>query len=299
MIIGSKQIGLSLLKLACSISADKIAGILTIDDSSDTRSELAQIRDFSTKNNIPFYIAGNRSESEKIITQIQPNICFVAGWYYILSEKILNSVPNGFVGIHHSLLPKYRGGSPLVWSIINGDTFSGTSIFKFTPGMDDGPIYARQKVEIFKTDYISEVLDKANNSALELLSQNFNSIINGTLHPQLQNLNESTFCALRLPEDGLINWNWSSEKIYNFIRAQAPPYPGAFTLFEGEKLSILKAQPLDIVFYGTPGQVVSSCTNGVQVVCGDNTSLLLLDISFKGNVLASSQVIKSITTRLK
>ncbi|HNR18915.1 MAG TPA: methionyl-tRNA formyltransferase [Bacteroidia bacterium] len=299
LIIGSKQIGLSLLKHASKVASAKIVGILTIDDSKDARSELNEIKNYCTQNNIPLFFAANRTDSEKIISDVKPDICFVAGWYYILSEKILRSVPNGFIGIHHSLLPKYRGGSPLVWSIINGDEFTGTSIFKFSSGMDDGPVYAQKKIEITNTDYIADVLDKCNNAAIEMLAKNFAAIVDGSLKAKEQNLKESTFCALRMPDDGLINWNWQAEKIYNFIRAQASPYPCAFTFFESEKLGISKAEVLNDIFYGTPGQVINSGANGVSVVCGDNKILILKEVSYRGDASNANQVIKSITTRLK
>lgn len=299
LIIGSKQIGLSLLKHSFKVGRSNIVGMLTVDDNSDARSELPEIKNFTTQNNIPLFFAANRTDSEKIILEVNPDICFVAGWYYIFSEKILNRVPNGFIGIHHSLLPKYRGGSPLVWSIINGDEFTGTSIFKFSPGMDDGPLYAQQKIEIANTDYVSDVLDKCNNAAIEMLAKNFAAIVDGSLKAKAQNLKDSTFCALRTPDDGLINWNWQAQKIYNFIRAQAPPYPCAFTFFESEKLSILKAEILHDTFYGTPGQVVSINPNGVSVVCGDNKVLILKEANYKTIVSSANHVIKSITTRLK
>lgn len=299
LIIGSKQIGLSLLQHAFKAVRGKIAGILTIDDGTDARSELKKIKNFCAQNNISLLFAANRTDSEKIIAEVKPDICFVAGWYYILSEKILSSVPNGFIGIHHSLLPKYRGGSPLVWSIINGDEFTGTSIFKFSPGMDDGPVYAQKKIEIADNDYVADVLDKCNNAAIEMLAKYFAAIVDGSLKAQEQNLKESTFCALRMPDDGLINWKWQAQKIYNFIRAQAPPYPCAFTYFESEKLSILKAEILHDTFYGTPGQVVSSSVNGVSVVCGDNKILVLKDVSYGSSIAPANQIIKSIATRLK
>lgn len=299
LIIGSKQIGLSLLKHAFKVLNGNIAGILTINDSNDARSELIEIKNFCTQNNIPLLFASNRTESEKIIFEIKPDICFVAGWYYILSEKLLNSVPNGFIGIHHSLLPKYRGGSPLVWSIINGDKFTGTSIFKFSSGVDDGPVYAQQEIEITNIDYVADVLGKCNTAAIDLLAKNFASIVDGSLKAQVQNLKESTFCALRTPDDGLINWSWEAQKVYNFIRAQAPPYPCAFTFFESEKLSILEAELLHEIFYGTPGQVVSSGANGVNVVCADNKILILKKVSYKGSIANAGEIIKSITTRLK
>jgi methionyl-tRNA formyltransferase len=102
---------------------------------------------------------------------------------------------------------------------------------------------------------------------------------------------------MRTPEDGLIDWNKPSHSVYNFIRAQSEPYPGAFTIFEGKKLIIWKAHPSPITYYGTPGQVAKASHEGVYVICGDNTPLVCDFVEYDGKKDTASKTIKSIKTR--
>lgn len=298
LIIGSKQIGLSILETIYKSAKGRLSGFLTIDDSNDPRSSLNAIKKYTLESNIPLYIAKNKTDSERIIFELKPQICFVAGWYYIFSEQTIKSVPQGFIGAHHSLLPKYRGGSPLVWSIINGDDFTGTSLFRFTTGMDDGPIYSQQKIKIEFTDDIGIVLEKANKASIQLLEKNITEILSGNLNPQPQDLSNSSFCSLRLPQDGRINWNWDALRIYNFIRAQTMPYPGAFTTYENEKLTIWSASLQPETYYGTPGQVIHTGKEGVSIICGDNKAIKIGNISYLDKHCPSGSIIKSISTRL-
>ena len=163
------------------------------------------------------------------------------GWYYKVPKKIRDLARYGTWGIHASLLPKYAGGAPLVWAIINGEKETGVSLFKLEEGVDDGDIIAQQIIPIAFEDSIKEVYEKATAASKEILLN------------ALQNIETIKFIPLekskielwpqRKPEDGEIDLSWPAEKIYNFIRAQAPPYPGAFLkTADGKKIIIEKSK---------------------------------------------------------
>ncbi len=299
LFIGSKNLGLRCLKEMHNLDPGSIAGVLTIDDRDDGRSVFEEFEQFSSDKKISFHAARNKNEAEDIIRQVAPEMCFVVGWYWIIGRKTLESVPNGFLGIHHSLLPKYRGGSPLVWAMINGEKIIGTTLFSFAEGMDDGDIWAQEKVEVGDNDYISDMLARLEEKAVLILKEKYIAILEGKIKPVPQDHKKATFCAQRIPDDGMIDWKKSAMEIYNFVRAQSEPYPGAFTFFNDKKLIIWRAHMDDVIYYGTPGQVAERSGDSVYVICGDNRPVVLETVEYDGKKASAGDIIKSIKTRLK
>lgn len=169
----------------------------------------------------------------------------VVGWYYLIKGKLLQAPAKGVVGIHGSLLPKYRGNAPLVWAVINGERETGMSLFYFTEGVDEGDIIDQIAFEILPDDYISDVLKKAEKASLELIRKNIPLIAAGKSSRIPQKHEDATYFPARSPKDGEINWDWDTPTIKNFIRAQSKPYPGAFTHFNGKKVIIWDAEIID------------------------------------------------------
>ena len=297
LFIGSKPFGLRCFEEMYKINPQSAIGIMTIDDRTDTRSAYDGFQEFAARVNLKISVAKNRADSENIIKEFAPELCIVNGWYWLFGKETLESVAHGFIGIHNSLLPKYRGGSPLVWSMINGEPHAGLSFFSFTAGMDDGDIWAQEAVAIDRADYISDVLKKIENKAISIIQIKYMRIFNGELKPRPQH-ETATYCASRMPEDGLINWQKKSNEVYNFIRAQSEPYPGAFTFLDGKKLIVWRAKSLDMTYYGSPGQVARITEEGVYVICGDNKPILLESVEMEGEKGKASKIIKSIKARL-
>jgi methionyl-tRNA formyltransferase len=149
-------------------------------------------------------------------------------------------------GIHASLLPKYRGGAPLVWAIINGEKTTGVSLFYFDQGVDTGDVIAQKKIEISDTDDIRTVYEKATLAAVDVLRESLPLIREGQAPRIPQDHANATIFPQRKPEDGLIDWTRTPDEIRNFIRAQTRPYPGAFTVLEGKKVTIWDADIVDL-----------------------------------------------------
>src|SRR5688572_26850575 len=105
LFMGSKQLGCRVLQEIHYLSPETLIGILTIDDTNDTRTTFSEFQHIAQKNELDFYVAQNRKHSEQIIEELKPDLCLVVGWYWIISAKVLKSVPFGFIGLHNSLLP--------------------------------------------------------------------------------------------------------------------------------------------------------------------------------------------------
>lgn len=175
------------------------------------------------------------------IESFKPDLIVVIGWYYMIPASIRKLAPLGAVGIHASLLPKYRGGAPLVWAIINGEKESGISLFYLDDGVDTGDVIAQAKLLIEDNDKIGTVIEKIIPLSLQMLEEYIPMIGSGTAPRIKQAEDEATIYPQRSPEDGVIDWEQSPEQIRNFIRAQSKPYPGAFTIINKKKVTLWDA----------------------------------------------------------
>ena len=279
--IGSKSIGIKALKTIYSLAPDKLHYIVTINDSRDVRCELNNFKDFSKTTGKTLFILNKPSELESIIQDDPPDMCIVVGWYWILKKGLLEMILNGFLGIHASLLPKYRGGAPLVWPIINGDKESGVSLFHFDEGMDTGDLVGQKRFKINSKDTIADIIVKAESLTIELLKDKYHLLLDETAPRAPQNHNEATYCSQRKPEDGHINWRLTNVEIHNAIRAQSHPYSGAFGFANGKKLYIWKSRVFQQMYYGIPGLVVQVSDNHVIVTCGKG-AICLYDAQLEG-----------------
>ena len=175
------------------------------------------------------------------IEKWKPDLILILGWYYIIPRKIRESIPLGCIGIHASLLPRYRGGAPINWAIINGEKETGITLFYIESGVDTGDIVAQEKYPIKDSDTCATIYNKATNASIEILKKYIPLIAINKAPRIKQDENEAFYVSQRNPEDGLIDWHWGAKRIKNFIRAQTKPYAGAFTYIQGKKVIIWDA----------------------------------------------------------
>ncbi len=275
LFVGSKQLGLRSLQAMVRAIPDHVAGAVTLDDSSDTRSVLAEISAYCKSVDLPLSIISRPGDLDGVVHEHAPQYVLVAGWYSIIKPALLRSVPGGFLGLHPSLLPKYRGSAPLVWALLKGEEQTGVSLFYFDEGMDTGEIVDQKSFAIAPEDTIADVLAKAEVAALDLVNTYAGPLLSGTAPRSKQDHNLASYGSPRRPEDGRICWNQSAKEVYNFIRAQTRPYPGAFThSAEGKILRIARASIFPHPYYGVPGLVGHKHLDGVVTACGDGALII-------------------------
>jgi len=166
-----------------------------------------------------------------------PDLLLVLGWYYIIPREVRESISLGCAGIHASLLPKYRGGAPIPWAIINGEATTGVTFFYMGDEIDNGDIIAQKSFAIEATDNCATVYEKATQASAQVLRDYLPQIAAGTAPRTPQDHSQATYFPLRKPEDGEIDWSWDTKRIRNFIRAQTRPYPGAFIYIGSRKIT--------------------------------------------------------------
>ncbi len=207
----------------------------------------ADFFDFKREFNIPVIEITDKMISYKHdIEKFNPDFMLVIGWYYLIPKSLREIAPMGCAGMHSSLLPKYRGGAPLVWAIINGEKETGLTFFYLDDGVDDGDIIAQKKISIKPNDTIQELINKTAAASLSIIEEFLPRISDGTAPRIKQDHSKATVVPQRKPEDGLINWDWNTKRIKDFIRAQTKPYPGAYTVIKGKKITIWDAEIVDI-----------------------------------------------------
>jgi methionyl-tRNA formyltransferase len=179
------------------------------------------------------------SDFKEIIKKVAPDIILVAGWYYMIPKSILSIPKHGVWGLHASLLPKYAGGAPLVWAMLNGEKETGITLFRMKEGVDNGDIIGQRKFKINNEDTIEKMIIKSIQASKRLLSQYLNK---KELFYKNQNPNLIKIYPQRSPDDGEIDWDNDPEYIQRFIRAQTKPYPGAWTIIGNKKIIIWDAE---------------------------------------------------------
>lgn len=195
---------------------------------------------------IPFYEASKKTETNLSsyydeLKSLKLDLILVLGWYYKVPRKIRDLAKMGAWGIHASLLPDYAGGAPLVWAMIEGQRETGVTLFRLDDGVDDGDIISQQSIEIKHSDTIKELYERATSVSKVILHDALMHLDTLRFTPQIKE--KIKVYPQRSPKDGEIDLSQPANTLYNFIRAQSSPYPGAFIkTTDGKKLVIEKVR---------------------------------------------------------
>ncbi len=157
----------------------------------------------------------------------------------IIPQTILDAPKLGILNVHTSLLPKYRGASPVQSALVNGETETGITIMKMDAGMDTGPILLQKTVKIEQEDIFPALSEKLAKTANFALTEALEGYICGTIVPQTQDESKATYTKILTREDGRINWSKSATEIYNLYRGLTP-WPGVWTTLNEKRLKLLK-----------------------------------------------------------
>jgi methionyl-tRNA formyltransferase len=176
------------------------------------------------------------------IKKIEVDIIASINYLFLIEKDIIQHSKQLTFNVHGSLLPRYRGRTPHVWSIINNEKVTGITAHIIDEGCDTGDIISQIKISINETETGDEILNKFKLEYYNLILDVFKKIDSGKLELIKQDEKLATYYGKRTPEDGRINWNWHKERISNWIRAQAYPYPGAFSYVNNQKLIIDKVE---------------------------------------------------------
>ncbi len=297
--LGSKKLGFEIFQALVETDKTVKWTVLCPPDSNDSRTYFRQFSEFAKKKNIDLLSVTSPAMVHQYAQDHRPDVIVVCGYYRILPSEFLDLIEYGVWGIHNSLLPKYRGGSPLVWQMINDEPYLGSSFFRFSSGVDNGPILDQIKIPNEKGLTIEEASDRLGAvwiTKIPALWQRLSA--DGDSGAKEQNHAAATYCAQRKEDDGEIDWNWDAARIDCFIRAQSQPYPRAFFFCGNQKLKIASHTIDDRIVFGVPGQVFEVEPDHVAICCGGKTVLRIQTLEISGKEAAASTVLSSIQIRL-
>lgn len=193
---------------------------------------------------------------KKELKKNKPDLFIVAAYGKILSKDILDIPKHGSLNVHPSLLPKYRGPSPIHYAILEGDTVTGTTIMLMDEKMDHGPILAQEKLKIDQTDTTATLTDKLADHGISVLSKIIDPYISGAITPKEQDHTDASYTHIIEKSDGHINWNNSASFIERQSRALTP-WPGVFTYWNDKRMKITSVNiAKDVGGIVKPGEVI-------------------------------------------
>jgi methionyl-tRNA formyltransferase len=194
-------------------------------------------------------------ESVEALAALRPDGFVVAAYGQILRQRLLDVPPHGTVNVHASLLPRWRGASPVAAAILAGDELTGVTLMQMVRALDAGPVLARVEEPISPFDTTGTLDARLATLGARLLEENLDAWLEGRLQPQPQDDSRVTYAPLLTRADALIDWSLPAVDLWRRVRA-FNPWPVAHTTWRGEELRILEAWPLDIESGSPPGTVL-------------------------------------------
>ena len=214
------------------------------------------------------------------LRELEPRLIVVAAYGQILRLPVLSIPAAGVINVHPSLLPKYRGASPIVGALLAGEERTGVTIMLMDEGMDTGPIISQREVEIAPEDTAGSLSEKLSRVGAELLMETVPRWLVGTIDALPQDEMEASYTKPVRKEEAVLDWSRPAEEIWYRVRAYNPR-PGGRTQWQGQQLKVLRARPeSQYQGFGTPGDVIES-PSGAVVVCGRG-ALLLEEVQLAG-----------------
>jgi len=203
---------------------------------------------------------------------------FIFSFYYrrMLPPEVLACAKRGAYNMHGSLLPKYRGRSPVNWAVLHGETETGATLHEMVAKPDAGRIVDQQAVPIGPDDTAAEVFVRVTDAAEKVMRRSIGPLLAGTAQLKPNELAKGSYFGGRRPADGRIDWSKSAREIHNLVRAVAPPYPGAFC----DRLNIHRTALTERT---APGRERGPYREHGQwfALCGDGKVLRLLEVQEK------------------
>ncbi|MCB5230121.1 MAG: methionyl-tRNA formyltransferase [Candidatus Cloacimonas sp.] len=223
------------------------------------------------------------------LTELKPDIIVTAAYGGFLTKNILELPRLGCVNLHPSLLPKYRGATPINKALFEGDTITGNTIFKMTPRMDDGPILLQKKLHIDEKDNYTTLSDKLSLEGGDLLLELLERLEKSEITPVEQNDKEASYCYKINKSDTIIDWALDAKEIQRLVRGLAL-IPGAVTTFRERPLKIMEVEPVELDSgqpAGTIIEIEKTKDGGFIVACGKD-SLKIKQVQAAGKRIMGS-----------
>ncbi len=275
--MGTPQFSATVLKGLLDNPAYEILGVVTQPDRAVGRKKdikVTPVKQLALEHGISIYQPEKLSGSQELIEimGLGADGIITAAFGQFLPTILLDSVSFA-INVHASLLPKYRGGAPIHYAIMNGDKEAGVTIMEMIKEMDAGDMVAKASTPILETDNVGTLFEKLAIIGRDLLLDSLPAYLSGELKPIPQDHSQATFSPNISPEQEKLDWTMSNQEVFNHIRGMNP-WPVAHTFLEGQRLKIYEAQLAE--GEGLPGQVIVKTKKSLVIATGQGALSLIV-----------------------
>ena len=219
-------------------------------------------------------------EALEYFKRVAPDVVAIIAYGQIIPQRLIEIPRLGWINLHGSLLPKYRGAAPVHRAILNGETRTGLTTMRIDAGLDTGPMLLKYESEIGPDETAPELYARLAEAGAPLLAETLRGIERGTLTPAPQDNSQATFAPPLKKEEGRIDWSLPAQRIYNRIRG-LQPWPGTFTSFRGKNCAIW-GRPADLAPSQQPPGAIALRGDSVIVACGEGSALRIEFVQLEG-----------------
>ncbi|HEP1450042.1 methionyl-tRNA formyltransferase [Streptococcus pyogenes] len=277
LFMGTPQFSATVLKGLLDNPAYEILGVVTQPDRAVGRKKdikVTPVKQLALEHGISIYQPEKLSGSQELIEimGLGADGIITAAFGQFLPTILLDSVSFA-INVHASLLPKYRGGAPIHYAIMNGDKEAGVTIMEMIKEMDAGDMVAKASTPILETDNVGTLFEKLAIIGRDLLLDSLPAYLSGELKPIPQDHSQATFSPNISPEQEKLDWTMSNQELFNHIRGMNP-WPVAHTFLEGQRLKIYEAQLAE--GEGLPGQVIVKTKKSLVIATGQGALSLIV-----------------------
>jgi methionyl-tRNA formyltransferase len=262
------------------------AAVFTLPRSESRRhADYVDLRPMAARWNVPVrdVVSVNAPEVLDELRALEPTYALVIGWSQICRRPFLEIPRAGAIGFHPAPLPENRGRAVIPWTILQGRSETGSTLFWLDEGIDSGDILLQERFPVDPDEIAAGLYVKHLEALRCMLAAAIPLLQAGTAPRVPQDHSRATYCAKRAPADGLIDWGAPAQAVWSLIRAVGDPYPGAFSLYRGKHLFVWEADYVgDAPYTGLPGQVQAVRDEGALVQCGDGRHVLLKVVQVDG-----------------
>jgi len=267
----------------------KVEGVVTQPDRPRGRGQVTSsspVKDAAVAAGIPVYQPQKirAEEAYEYFRNATPDVIVIIAYGQIIPARLIAIPRLGWINLHGSLLPKYRGAAPIHWAIASGETRTGLTTMQIDAGLDTGPMLLQHETEIAPDETASQLYLRLAEAGAPLMTETLRGLARGTITPTPQDNSQATLAPPLKREDGRIRWSLPAQEIFNRIRG-FQPWPGAFTTFRGKQCAIWGKPALSDTTARTsalaPGAIRVE-SGEVDVVCGESTTLRLEFVQLEG-----------------
>ncbi len=292
---GTPQFPVPTLKHLLAKSDFEVIAVITQPDRPRGRGQqlsVSPVKEVALATNVPVHQPEKirAPEVQQLLEQLAPDVIVIIAYGQIIPARFLPIPRYGWINLHASLLPKYRGAAPINWPIVNGETRTGLTTMRIDAGMDTGDILLQREMEIGPNETAPELAARMSEAGAPLMEETLRGLAAGSIVPLTQSHAQATVAPILKKEDGRVDWSRPAEEIYNRMRGFAP-WPGAYSTFRRQTCHVW-GQPV-IVPNSLPDEVLDSSAksepgtlfgtkNDWFVSCGNATLLRLQCVKLEG-----------------